>query len=167
MQLADFYAAADETAKEVNAFARKHQLVGAVKADHLCYKCDSLTSFEARRSWLEGESLYFHQAIISGRRISYVRLKRGVGSQLGMINFLELSDQKQDGSQTDGFDHVEVYPILGSYGELVERLERAGEKVVKVVRPHHTTHDIALPSGFLIRLCSEPLVDKIKREEML
>ena len=166
MQFATFRAAADEAVKEVNALARKHNLVGIVRADHLCYKCDSRRSFEMRRTALEPELLYMHQAPISGRQIAYLRFKQGIGSSLGMINFLELSDQKQDGSQQDGFDHVEIYPVVGTYNELVARFERAGVKVIKVERPHHTTHDITLPSGFLIRLCQEPLIDKIKREEM-
>ena len=166
VQSNDFYAAGEEVIKEVNAFARKHQLSGAVKVDHICYKCDSERSFEERRRWFEGESEYFHQAIISKRRIAYLRLRRGIGSNLGMINFVELADQKPDGSQTDVFDHVEIYPVVGTYEELVAKLEQAGESVLKVERPHHTTHDITLPSGFLVRLCREPLIEKIKREEM-
>lgn len=164
--MGDFYTAAEETLKELNAFARKHTLAGAARADHIGYKCGSTESFEVRRRALEPESAYLHQAVISGRRIAYARLLRGIGSNLGMINFLELSDQKPDGSQKDAFDHVEIYPTLGTYEELAAKLERAGERVVKVERPHHTTHDIALPSGFLIRLCREPLIEKIKREEM-
>ena len=166
MQYGDFYAAGDETAKEINAFARKHSLTGAARVDHIGYKCDSARSFEDRRRSLEAQSEYFHQAFISGRRIAYLRLRRGLGTQLGMVNFVELADQKPDGSQTDGFDHAEIYPLLGTYDELVAKLERAGERVHKVERPHHTTHDITLPSGFLIRLCKEPLIEKIKREEM-
>lgn len=166
MHIGDFYAAAARCAKEIDAFAQLHGLMGKVQGDHLCYKCDSKLSFEARREALEPETEYLHQTYISGRRIAYLKLKRPVETAIGPIRFLELSDQKPDGSQKDEFDHVELYPLVGTYDELVRTLERGGEKVIKVERPHHTTHDIELGSGFLIRLCAEPLVQKIKREEM-
>lgn len=166
MQSADFYGAAQYCVAEVEAFIRKHGLMGAVRADHICYKCGSKESFEARREWLEGQTEYLHQATISNRRIAYLRFTKPVYSLLGDIFFLELSDQKPDNSQSDSFDHVELYPTIGTYDELVAKLEQAGEKIIKVVRPHHTTHDIVLPSGFLVRLCQEPLIEKIKREEM-
>ena len=41
------------------------------------------------------------------------------------------------------------------------------ENAVKVERPHHTTYDIKLESGFEVKLTKEPLVEKIKREEMI
>ncbi len=166
MSTGDFYGAAHYCMAEVEAFVRKHGLLGAVRADHICYKCGSKASFESRREWLEGESEYLHQATISNRRIAYLKFKKPVRSLLGDIFFLELSDQKPDGTQSDSFDHVELYPTIGTYDELVAKLEKAGEQVIKVERPHHTTHDIKLPSGFLVRLCKEPLIDKIKREEM-
>ncbi len=162
----DFYEGARRSVGEVDAFVRKHALAGQVRADHICYKCDSTQSFEEKRKMLELESEYIHQSIISKRRIAYLKFKKPVASSIGDIFFLELSDQKPDGSQTEGFDHVEMYPTAGTYEELVAKLEQAGETVLQVVRPHHTTHDIKLPSGFLVRLCQEPLIEKIKREEM-
>jgi len=48
---------------------------------------------------------------------------------------------------------------------MVARLA-ASEKIIKVERPHHTTHDIDIKDGFLFRCTQEPLVDKIRRDEM-
>jgi predicted metalloenzyme YecM len=117
------------------------------------------------REMLENESEYIFQSIISGRRIAIIRLKQGIETILGTINFLELSDQKLDGSQSEGFDHIEVYPVGWTYEEMVRELEEV-ETVKKVERPHHTTHDIVLEEGFIFRLTQEPLIEKIKRSEM-
>lgn len=167
MALGDFYTAAQSSLSAAEDFARKHALVGRIVADHICYKCSSSQSFEERRAALEHESEYIHQSIISGRRIAYIKFKKLVESLLGPVHFLELSDQKPDGSQVEGFDHVEVYPTAFSYDEFVLKLEQAGERVQKIVRPHHTTHDVELWNGFVFRLCSEPLIEKIKRDEMV
>ncbi len=114
---------------------------------------------------LENESEYIYQSIISKRRIAIVRLKRGIETSLGTINFLELSDQKLDNSQTDGFDHIEVYALLRTYHEMVEELA-VSEVVVKVERPHHTTHDIDIGEGFIFRCTEGPLIEKIKETEI-
>jgi hypothetical protein len=166
MTIQEFYAGAAEAVKDVDAFARKHDLKDMAEADHICYKCGSTERFEQMRRMLEGESEYIHQAIISGRRIAYIRLKKSISTALGEITFLELSDQKQDGSQRDGFDHVEMFPVGISYDDLAAKLEGGGEVLKKVVRPHHTTYDLTLESGFLIRLEPDALIEKIKREEM-
>ncbi|MDP3640696.1 MAG: VOC family protein [Nanoarchaeota archaeon] len=136
------------------------------KADYICYKCDSQQSFEALRAIFEQNSDYMYQSIISKRRISYVKLKQGIETLLGKIYFLELSDQKPDRSQKNGFDHIEVYGATISYDALVAKLAES-EKVIKVERPHHTTHDIEIKDGFLFRCTKELLVEKIKREEMV
>ncbi len=148
-----------------DAFARKHALEGKAAADHICYKCGSSDTFERLRALFEYESAYEYQSIISKRRIAYIRFKEGIETVLGTIMYLELSDQKPDGSQKDGFDHIEVYPVVGTYDELVMLLEET-ETVIKVERPHHTTHDVELNEGFIFRCEHEPLIEKIKREEM-
>lgn len=163
--LDDFYKESKRLIQVSESFSSKHQLVGRVRVDHLCYKCESRDSFEKIREMLENESEYVFQSIISGRRIAIVRLKGGVETSLGTINFLELSDQKPDGSQREGFDHVEVYPVGWTYEELVRELQEV-EVVKKIERPHHTTHDITLKDGFIFRLTEEPLIEKIKRSEM-
>jgi len=48
---------------------------------------------------------------------------------------------------------------------MVAKLEKS-EKVIKVERPHHTTHDIEIKDGFLFRCTQGPLIEKVKREEM-
>lgn len=148
-----------------NLFAQKHSLVGA-SADHICYKCASSESFEMMRTMFEGESLFLYQAMISGRRIAYIKLKKGIKTALGVISFVELSDQKPDGSQKEGFDHIEVYPVTLSYEEMVQELKKT-EDVFHVARPHHTTDDIDIGSGFLFRCTQVPLLEKIKAAEML
>ena len=114
----------------------------------------------------EDASEYIFQSIISRRRIAVIGIKRGIETSLGTINVLELSDQKPDGSQHDGFDHIEAYAVGRSYDEMVREFE-ACEKVIKVERPHHTTHDIDIGDKFLFRCTQEPLIEKIKRTEMV
>jgi predicted metalloenzyme YecM len=161
----EFYRNSEEIVTIFNAFVAKHSLAGRAAADHICYKCDSRESFETIRQMLENESEYIYQSIISKRRIAIVRLKRGIETSLGTINFLELSDQKLDNSQTDGFDHIEVYALLRTYHEMVEELA-VSEVVVKVERPHHTTHDIDMGEGFIFRCTEGPLIEKIKETEI-
>ena len=161
----EFYRDARPYTELVNRFVEKTGLVGAAQADHICYKCGSKESFESQRALLEPESEYVYQSYISGRRIACIRLKRPIETSLGTIHLLELSDQKRDGSQRDGFDHIEAYARRGSYEEMVAKLKKT-EKVVAVVRPHHSTHDIDIGNGFLFRCTRGPLVEKIKREEM-
>jgi predicted metalloenzyme YecM len=87
-------------------FIQKHSLAGKAQADHICYKCESGASFEAIRTLFEDESEFIYQSIISQRRIAYIRFKNEVATALGSIRFLELSDQKPDNSQKEGFDHI-------------------------------------------------------------
>ena len=148
-----------------NGFVTRHALEGRSGADHICYKCSSHTSFEDMRALLEPECAYVYQAYISGRRIAYLKFKKPLQCSLGEIWFLELSDQKPDGSQKDAFDHIEVFPTAMSYEHMVEELEKT-ETVIKVARPHHTTHDIDITPDFLFRCTQRPLIEKIRDEEM-
>jgi predicted metalloenzyme YecM len=161
--LETFYTEATPLAQRFDSFAKKHQLIGRAKADHICYKCDSAESFEHARALFEPAIGYLYQAKISGRRIALIRLPHPIETVLGPIHFLELSDQKPDGSQREGFDHIEAYPTDRSYEDFIKQFE-ATENVVKVVRPHHTTHDIDIGDGFLFRCTEGPLVEKIKAE---
>ncbi len=38
--------------------------------------------------------------------------------------------------------------------------------IIKEENPHHPTHDVILPNGFIIRLTHEPLIEKIISSEM-
>ena len=91
----------------------------------------------------------------------------GLETVVGSLNFLELSDQKPDGSQIDQIDHLEIIPTSISYEQLIESLRNNKVEVKEAVRPHHTTYDIVLNSGFMVRLSKEMLIDKIKREEIV
>lgn len=161
----EFYQEAEKYSGPFDAFAEKHKLVGRAVADHICYKCDSKEVFEAMRALLENESEYTYQSIISKRRIAYIRLKKGIPTSLGMLNFLELSDQRFDKPQKTGFHHIEVYPVTFSYEEMLKELE-VSEKVIQKERPHHTTHEVAI-GGFVFRCTQGPTIEKIKQEEML
>ena len=160
----DFYSQAKEAVKTFNDFISRYDLAGSVVADHICYKCSSSKVFEDIRSVLEFDSKWVYQAIISGRRTATIRTKETLETIAGNIILVELSDQKPDGSQKDGFDHIEIYPVAISYEELVSKLKSQDLKVEEVVRTHHTTHDIKLENGFIIRLTRESLVNIIKKE---
>lgn len=161
----DFYAGAAPFVKLFDVFAEKHRLGGRAKADHICYKCDSSKAFEHLRALFEQEPSCLYQSLIAGRRIAIIRLPHPIETVLGPINWLELSDQKPDGSQTNRYDHIEAYPTGMTYDAMVQELERT-EEVIKADRPHHPTHDISLGSSFLFRCTHEPLIEKIKREEL-
>ena len=135
-------------------------------ADHLCYKCSSGDEFETIRALFETDSAFIYQSIISNRRIAIIKFLEPIPSELGDIWFLELSDQKTDGSQESGFDHVEIYPTSGTMDELAAELGSKGAIVEKVVRPHHTTYDILIEGTFKARIEPDALVEKIKRDEM-
>jgi len=165
MTIEEFYSGADKHIQIFNTFVEEHGLVGDTAPDHICYKCDSKESFESIRALLEEHNQYMYQAMISGRRIAYIKLQKPFTTVLGDIYFVELSDQKPNGSQTNKYDHIEVYPTAYSYDEMVQKLEAAVE-VIKIERPHHTTHDIKLDDGFIFRCTEEPLVEKIKNTEM-
>lgn len=166
MSTAEFFRGAEASIASFNTFAIVHELSHRVVADHICYKCASATSFEAIRKMFEAESAFIYQSIISKRRIAIIRFHTAIETALGPIQLLELSDQKPDGSQTEGFDHIEIYPSSGSTNDLVAHLRSKDVTVKTHVRPHHTTHDLVLENGFKVRIEDEPLLQKITREEM-
>ena len=165
--IAQFYLDSQELVNQFNLFVSKNNLEKISRADHICYKCDSREEFESMRNLLEKESNYIYQSIISERRIAIVKLKREIETNLGRISILELSDQKPDMSQKSKFDHIEIYPVGISYKKLIEHVEMSKMPMKKVVRPHHTTIDIEIGKSYLVRLEEEPLLDKIKRAEMV
>jgi len=152
---------------QLNLFCQEQGLIGLVQADRVSMKCSSSDIYEARRKEMEDKSTFIFQSMIAGRRAALIGLKEMIKTTVGDIAYLEVSDQKPDNSQIDRIDHVGLVPITVSYEELLEKLRTQHIDVKEVVRPHQTTHDITLPTGFIIRLSKEFLVDKIKREEML
>lgn len=165
--IVEFYSQARDLILTFNSFVEKHALQSRVKADHFCYKCADSQTFELIRKILETESVFVYQSIISKRRIAIIKLKNGIETSVGILDLLELSDQKPDNSQVNSFDHVEVYPIGESYESLVESIVKGGEEVVEVKRPHHTTHDLMLSEQFSLKFTHGPLLEKIKADEMV
>jgi len=160
-----FFTAAQPHITAFNAWCV--QTLPEAQADHLCYKCGSTEEFERLRAMFEQKSGFIYQSIISQRRIAIVAFREPVGTALGDIRFLELSDQKPDGSQESGFDHIEIYPGSGDMDALAGVLEAKGTTFTKVERPHHTTYDAVIDGkSFKVRLEPEPLLKKIKRDEM-
>ena len=162
----DFYSVGQERISLINDFAQKHQLEDKALADHIGYKCESTPVYEQMRSLFETNSTYIYQSIISERRISIIKLKKPFVTSLGEINYLELSDQKPDGSQKNGFDHVEIYPTGMSFGELVQFVQMQGETGEASIKPHHSTHNFSLAPGFTLKIEPCELIQKIKVEEM-
>ena len=160
----DFFIVAQRSVAVFDAWAGRYS--PAAVADHICYKCGSSEEFESIRKLFESESAYIYQSIISNRRIAFVKFTKAIPTALGDIWFLELSDQKPDGSQKSEFDHIEIYPTAGSMKGLVGDLESKGVLIEKIVRPHHTTFDLIIEGSFKVRIEPEPLVTKIVRDEM-
>jgi len=159
-----FYEGARNAVETFNRFISDYDLKDAVIADHICYKVSSAENFERMRRIFEGDSKWIYQAIISKRRIDTIRTNQTLETSIGGINLVELSDQKPDGSQIDGFDHIEIYPTVITYDELVSNLKGRGLEVKEIFRPHHTTHDITIDNGFIVRLTRNRLAEKIKSE---
>lgn len=160
-----FVASAQEKLKLFQNFASLY-LQGLCVPDHIGYKCNSAEEFESLRTLLEQESFFLYQSYISGRRITIFKLKVPFQTSFGDIHFLELADQKLDGSQHSGLDHLEVFPLHQTFENLVEKLLSQNISIAKVDRPHHVTWDISLSEDFKLRLESEPLIEKIKKQEM-
>lgn len=161
----EFFAGSVASVEAFSAWSRKYS--PKAKADHLCYKCGSSAEFEQIRALFELESEFIYQSIISKRRIAIIKFLVPLETPLGNISVLELSDQKPDNSQISGFDHIEIYPVEGTLEALVSDLEQKGVPFEKVVRPHHTTFDSVISDTFKVRFEDEPLLQKIKREEIV
>ncbi len=164
--IGEFQEAAELLISKFNQFAEKHALKECAEVDHICYKCGGKEEFEAERAMLEKESNFVFQSMISDRRIAVIRLKEGLDTALGAVRFVELSDQKPDGSQLSGFDHIEIVPKGISYDELVKKIKDGGEEVTEVKRPHHTTHDLNIGGWFGVKISHGSLIEKIRSEEM-
>lgn len=152
---------------ECSRFCEQYGLVGKVQADHLGIKCSSNAVYEKQRKVFESDTRFIYQSVISQRRISIIGLREGLDTSVGGVRYIELADQKPDNSQKDAVDHIELVPQGISYEELVSFLQNQGVAMKEVIRSHHVTYDITLPSGFGIKLSREMLVDKVYQVEML
>ncbi len=166
MTLEEFTKQVQKKIQIFNDWALENQLFGKITPDHFGYKCSSSEEFEQMRKLLEHNSAFIYQSIISKRRIAIIKLKDPIKTNFGHLFFFELSDQKPDGSQRSGFDHLEFFPKDGSEQDLIKYLEIKNIQIKKVERPHHTTHDIALSDNFIVRIESRSLIEKIIGEEI-
>ena len=165
--LASFVQKSTAFIQAFNTFGDEHGLALLTKVDHIGFKCESTEQFEQLRALLEPEAHFVYQSYISGRRIAIIKLRQPFETVLGPIHFFELSDQKPDNSQTARFDHAEIYPVGITHEQLAHALEGKGIVMEKTERPHHTTYDISLGEDIKLKLTREPLIEKIKRDEML
>ena len=162
----EFYLGAEKVIEEFDVFAERSKAQNLIMVDHICYKCASTTTYEQLRSMFEFHSYYIYQSFISDRRIAYIRLMRDIPTKLNSIGFLELSDQRPDGSQIEGYDHIEIYPPnMDSHQCLVTKLA-AMENLRKVVRPHQVTYEVTLTENFHIKCATGPLLNKIITQEL-
>jgi len=153
-------------------------------ADHFSYKCREVREYDALRARFEECSdgwrgcRFFHQSIISGRRVAIIGLTESFYTPLGDLRYLELAEPKPMSAGMDGFDHVEIYsnrndlPGWAKLDDLSSRLNgRSTTHFTRKDRPHHATWDALVPADgapgrqdFIIRLTDEPIVAKIARE---
>lgn len=164
MTITDFYTKAQE---KLTSFARFVETTGAetrIIADHFGYRCESHSEFIDLRAFLEGQAHFFYQSVVAGRPIALFKLIQPVNTPAGDLHYLELADQKPDGSQKSGFDHVEFFPKEGDNPDIVAYFAEKNFPFQKTERPHHVTHDFRLENGLTIRLEAEPLIEKILRE---
>lgn len=162
---ASFFAQAAHCIALFNSWVETKNMLA--RADHICYRCDSVTEYKRLRGLLEKSAQFVYQSMISGRRIAIIKFAPALETALGPISVLELSDQKPNRSQVSGFDHIEIYPAVGSVDRLAESLSVQRVNLDMVVRPHHTTYDAKIGPDFKVRLEAEPLLEKIAREELL
>ncbi len=160
-------AAAQTSVQCLDDFANGQAVADQLIADHIGFKCASTEEFTAMRAMLEAASVYVYQSMISQRRIAIYKLSEPFPSVCGPVQFLELSDQKPDHSQTSGIDHIEVYPVDRDVSRAVALLHARGVELTQSHRPHHITHDTRLSPTFMLRIEQEPLISKIKHAEMI
>lgn len=149
--------------------------------DHIGFKCSSREEFTFLRDMLDPVRRFRYESTISGRTIAIIAFERDAPAMpkgwkrtpghtlLGMVNYLELSDQKPDGSQRSGFDHFEIVSRAGTPEMMATHLSKIDSRYqfFPSGRAHHPTYDMRIPgSGLKIRIEPEPLIEKIRREEM-
>jgi predicted metalloenzyme YecM len=137
-------------------------------ADHICYRCGSNYSFRKLYEAYCERAILIDVSQFDGRSIAYFLLNsRFETYKLGDIRYLELCDQKLDGSQVEGFEHVEVYPRSAGQLQTIVNQLRKTDNVVEKVRPSRTTYDIQVAKELMFTIEPEPLIEKIMREKAL
>lgn len=157
---------ATEACKQVDNFLLTSGIQTLVLPDHLCYKCANHGEFLGMRELLEEQGVYLYESWISGRLIAIIKLREPIKTSFGTISFIELQDTKEGSQVTSGFTHIECYPNGASYEAILSLLSEKGVQIVSDPTPHHPIHEVALSDSFVFRLEHEPVIEKIKREEL-
>ncbi len=162
-----FSVQAEQRLATFNEFIVGNSLEGKITPDHFGYRCSTNEEFTIMRAFFEFEASFLYQSIIAGRRIALIKLKTPIPTLAGPLAYLELSDQKPDGSQKSGFDHIEFVPKNNTSEALVQFFNNKNIVFTKTERPHHTTYDHKLPDGLALRVETIPLITKIINEEIV
>jgi hypothetical protein len=148
-----------------NAFVVKERIAERIRADHVCYRCDSSTLYDHVRRLFEMESRFIYQSLLGGRRVAYISTLRSFETEAGPLRFLQLTDARPQHCDKAQFHHVEAYPTDGNYDLLISEL---GTRVNMTLdrRDHHVTHDVVLDGGLILRLTRWPFLERIKVDEL-
>ncbi len=153
----------------VNNFIFKYRVFKRRKIlDHFGYKCSSHEEYESIKKLfmpqsIEPMALWIHEYWLSGRRVSCISLKDPYIPMMALANkfyYLELQDQKPDGSQISGVDHVEIVLTKKEKDKVVFLCKEQGVPIQENAHPHHNTTDLIFP-GCTIKISLQPLVKTI------
>jgi hypothetical protein len=125
-------------------------------------------------------SRFIYQAVKSGRRVAVIGLVKPIPTPFGDLRVLELSEPNPLRDEPVGFDHIEIFPTLGSSEEMAASLNRSADSglldgrfnlpkfklrkgldhatwdAVIVVDPsRHDRHD------FILRFTSGPVIERL------
>lgn len=117
--------------------------------DHVCYKCESNESYRRMYEMLSGGlATEYDTSYISGRKIATMIFTTPIVAYSYTTRVLELSDQKPDGSQKEGFDHIEIVPVSSAI----------------MTNTPYRTDDITL-RHYRAKVATARLVDKIRTQK--
>lgn len=139
----------------------------AWEIDHICYDCGDSGSYERMFEMLSPTYSHFDTSLIGGRKISVFTLTEPFFAYGREVSVLELCDQKPDGTQKEGFDHIEVLPVsntIKDVGSSMAHMRVVKEVQTRLAAPHL---DICMDKGdkrLRIKITDVPLLEKIQRE---
>lgn len=76
--------------------------------DHLCYRCESLESYEKLKSDFSSFAKLLIESPINGRLISTFKLKKPIQYRDYLIDLIELPAPKKGKLTVNGFEHAEI-----------------------------------------------------------
>ena len=83
-------------------------------------------------------------------------------SLCGDISLLELFDQKPDGSQKAGFNHIEIHPKTGTLQGLVNRCRQQDITVHETRRERGKTYHVDIEGGFKVHFEWDSILARVK-----